>query len=947
MIFENENKVNRFNFQGIEKLTEKIVKKVYESQALIQGEYFLLIESVLNKKLSKEDVQVILKFYCETEITTPKENRSYSEIRNTMWNSYHSNGTNSKEYRESKRKFEALDSKLTATGRLNAIKAIVKGKEITRFKNLYTNAPDYEFIEDILDEIRNKKQKFLIDSIRKSDNKEEKAKLKKKLPVVLFNGFFYKRNGDKFIKFSNYMCLDFDGLDSEVDVEIAKKKLIKDSYVFAVFISPKGMGLKVLIKVKRENTKDHLELFNGAKEHFNYIPGFDDACKDLARACYLSSDPDLYHNKDSEFFNIKAKHEIVKSKNKKQKSTINNMELDLKLLLREANKESDSIFNESDAEEIKKLVFKWWKSKYKLTEGERNNNLYKLAIKLFCSGVDENEILKFFKLKFKNVFEDDDELASIVSSACKNQSNFNSSPWINYSFKNEIIKLLDSSSDDEINKLLESKGIDYNSPHIVDELSELYTQNQRFWFEIKSKDGFVTSYNINHIGLVEFLKSQNIFCLNKGKAFSYFVVKGNIITEIDIFGVKNLIISYIKKTRGNNEKLINSFLKQKSIFSDLFLSDLLVDEIKTNRDTKLKAYKYFRNGVLIIEKEVKNTLIDYENLETPIYETQIIQRDFKLNNKDKTDFEIFINDVAGINLESFKSAIGYLCVNYKSQSNAKAIILNDPSTSYLEAQGGKGKGVFGKSISLFSNVVRIDGKKYRSDDTFNLAPVTLDSEVVFIDDLKQGFKFTDLFNVITDDLEVTKKYGDKFTIPFSVAPKLLLATNYPLTNASDQSSLRRSFHLIFEDYYSTSKTPMDKFGKEFFTGWNDNEWSAFYVFMADCVKLYLENGLIPMKLDTQMKLKELIGNTSEDFLAFMTDKETEFKDTSFSLTDIKQEYYHYSNYNISARKLKTWIKKWCDFYDYKLVENRVNNKRLLKISKYVFYLENFNKKNVA
>ena len=225
MIFENENKVNRFNFQGIEKLTEKIVKKVYESQALIQGEYFLLIESVLNKKLSKEDVQVILKFYCETEITTPKENRSYSEIRNTMWNSYHSSGTNSKKYRESKRKFEALDSKLTATGRLNAIKAIVKGKEITRFKNLYTNAPDYEFIEDILDEIRNKKQKFLIDSIRKSDNKEEKAKLKKKLPVVLFNGFFYKRNGDKFIKFSNYMCLDFDGLDSEVDVEIAKKKI--------------------------------------------------------------------------------------------------------------------------------------------------------------------------------------------------------------------------------------------------------------------------------------------------------------------------------------------------------------------------------------------------------------------------------------------------------------------------------------------------------------------------------------------------------------------------------------------------------------------------------------------------------------------------------------------------------------------------------------------------
>ena len=52
--------------------------------------------------------------------------------------------------------------------------------------------------------------------------------------------------------------------------------------------------------------------------------------------------------------------------------------------------------------------------------------------------------------------------------------------------------------------------------------------------------------------------------------------------------------------------------------------------------------------------------------------------------------------------------------------------------------------------------------------------------------------------------------------------------------------------------------------------------------MADCVMFYIENGLTPMKFSSEMKLKKLIGNTSQDFLAFMNEKEMELKKTSFT-----------------------------------------------------------------
>ncbi|WP_028284070.1 BT4734/BF3469 family protein [Olleya marilimosa] len=921
------DKNNTINVSKIETIDTETLTEIYNSQIVKGGEFFELEETLLGSKITKEDLRLALNFYCNTPITTSDELQQYYSLKKEVWEEYRLSGSKSKVYKSLKKKFEALDLKLTPIGRQKAMEAIANKKEVTYFSNLYSNAPEYLKVDDILERIKSGEYSQLINNIRKSKSKEEKNELKKKLPVVLFNGLFYKRTGSKIIKLTDYLCLDFDDFSTFEEVSKTKEQLKSDPYVYSVFTSPKGLGLKLLLKVKRQDYNDHIRLFNGAQEYYSHIHGFDIACKDITRAAFVSYDEDLYLNKEAEEFThrVEVNH---KSKNVKKL----NHEKKQKAMTKQKNetktRKENSIFMENEIERIKELVLKYWESKYSLEDGQRNNNLFKLAIKLYSSGVPETDITNLFHERFTNIFECDDELDSIVTSACKDESVFNSTPWENYELKKNVIALLQQ-DDEQLKALLKEHNIDFIDSKVQKELEKLKESNQVFWHTITDKDNKVTGYKVDEYKLIEFLKSQNIFCLNNGGSFQYYIVKQNLIYELDLYDIKNIIVDYIRENQDNKTLLVSTFLKQRAIFSDLFLSDLKIEEHQVQRDSVDTVYKYFLNGVLVIYKSKQNTFINYSELDYPVYASQIIQHNYNPESKGQSDFEVFVADIAGENVDSFRSAIGYLSSNYKAQSNAKAVILSDSSTSYSEANGGRGKGILSKALSKFSKLVRIDGKRYSAQDNFALAPINRTHEIAYVDDLKQGFHFTDMYNTITDDMEVTKKYSDKEIIPFQLAPKLLLSSNYPL-KGSDESSKRRRFDLTLSSYYSTKYTPIDKFGGEFFTSWNENDWNNFYHFMIGCVELFFEKGLIHMSTES-MKLKELIGDTSEDFLVYIEENLEMLSSNKFSLEEVKQAYYSNSNHNISVRKIKNWLKKWCDYYSYDLKEYRENNKRVHKL----------------
>lgn len=175
------DKNNAINVSKIETIDTETLTEIYNSQIIVSGEFSELEETLLGNDITKEDLNLALNFYCNTPIATPEELKEYPILKKEMWDEYRLCGSKSKAYKNLKKKFEALDLKLTPIGRQKAIEAISNKKEVTYFSDLYSNAPEYLDVEDILNRIKSGEYSQLINNIRKSKSKEEKNELKKKL----------------------------------------------------------------------------------------------------------------------------------------------------------------------------------------------------------------------------------------------------------------------------------------------------------------------------------------------------------------------------------------------------------------------------------------------------------------------------------------------------------------------------------------------------------------------------------------------------------------------------------------------------------------------------------------------------------------------------------------------------------------------------------------------
>lgn len=166
---------------------------------------------------------------------------------------------------------------------------------VTFFKSLVdTKTPHYRDVFRVFELIKTGGvYSDTIDKIRKSQDKEERERLKKSLPITLFSGKFKARRHDALLEYNKLVCLD---LDNVKNVEVRKFELEQLPYVFACWVSPSGLGLKVLVKVLTEN---HLGHFLALSKE---IEGVDPSGKDICRATFLSKDPKIYINKNSTVF---------------------------------------------------------------------------------------------------------------------------------------------------------------------------------------------------------------------------------------------------------------------------------------------------------------------------------------------------------------------------------------------------------------------------------------------------------------------------------------------------------------------------------------------------------------------------------------------------------------------------------------------------------------------
>lgn len=167
-------------------------------------------------------------------------------------------------------------------------------RTISFFPSLrHTTHSSDTMVGDVLARIRRGTWSAPIQSVRDALRQQGKAAAdgaKKKLPAVTFSGTFTKRENSGLKAHSGLLCMDFDTLGERLAPSLTALKA--DPHSIAIFKSPSGTGLKVLVAI---DSNDHTAAFQSAERHYAELGlTADPTGKDVARLCYVSSDPDIW-----------------------------------------------------------------------------------------------------------------------------------------------------------------------------------------------------------------------------------------------------------------------------------------------------------------------------------------------------------------------------------------------------------------------------------------------------------------------------------------------------------------------------------------------------------------------------------------------------------------------------------------------------------------------------
>lgn len=434
----------------------------------------------------------------------------------------------------------------------------------------------------------------------------------------------------------------------------------------------------------------------------------------------------------------------------------------------------------------------------------------------------------------------------------------------------------------------------YNSDH-RDRVTELFgrsyseyiwnshTEDYRFWEtddkgrleinEVKfarvlGKFGFKKSYfgEAEEPTLVR--DDQNVLSNISSHQLSDFVLD-EIFTKLSKYVDASLVLG----KNSSEEKLISNSQLQKVFFKyrDKVLSTQIKaifrqKPIKILTDHASASFLFYKNGVVKVTKDAIQ-LKRFDQMDGKIWVSQIMNRTFHDTAPNgKGDLEKFVENISDRDpnkKRSYMSALGYLMHTYKNKAGSPAIILVDEKSSPGIAQGGTGKSLFAQSIKYIRAQRYMAGKNVDPSSRFFFMDAQMGDQSLFFDDVRADFDFEALFNVITDDMQVEAKYKNRFTIPFEISPKIILATN-SIVKGFGSSFRRRQFTLPFSDFYLKNPVPQEEFGRKLFDDWDEMEWRRYDDFMIRCLQLYLQKGLVKFPTNYHL-IRGLTDATSSDF----------------------------------------------------------------------------------
>ena len=455
--------------------------------------------------------------------------------------------------------------------------------EITIFKDIkVTSQPFYRGALVILNRIKEGASKDLVKRIREEKDKEKVNTLKQKLPAICFSGKFTKRNDKSLSQHSGLICLDFDGYESQRDLLQEKERLSKNNYVYSVFISPSGKGLKAIIKIP-PLPDNHVSYFNSLEKHFN-SPQFDKTCKNVSRVCYESYDPLIHINENASVWD--------KQEEKEYTEVIKNVDLQTIPI--------------TDENKIVEILVKWWQKKFPMSEGQRNNNAYVLAAAFNDYGVTKT-LAEYVLGGFETTSFKRSEIKRTVDSAYAQIQNFGTK----YYEDDEKVNMIKHKLKRGVSKKELRTQLTELDPNLVENVInrlEEEQSNHQFW--TKNEKGVI---KIVHISFKNFLEENGFykFCPEGSKNYVFVKVTNNLIDHTSEKEIKDYILNYLLEI--DDISVYNYFAEHTRYFREEFLTLLSSIDVYFIEDKKETSYLYYRNGAVeITYNNIKQ--IDYLDL---------------------------------------------------------------------------------------------------------------------------------------------------------------------------------------------------------------------------------------------------------------------------------------------------------------------------------------------
>jgi hypothetical protein len=238
---------------------------------------------------------------------------------------------------------------------------------------------NYISVDTAIERIKNSRYKDRILKMR-TLGKDEYTSEKNKLPVYRWSGIFEYGNDAGIKTHSGLICLDFDKYPSDEVMSDHRKKLCSDPYVYILFTSPSGKGLKVVVKIT-DVIENHRKHFLSLKNHFD-SEYWDNSSINISRNCFDSYDPDIYVNKNSEVY-LSIIEEVE--------------DIDVTYVATIPMRSTNKIIQN---------IQKWFDSKYQLSEGNRNNSFFNLASAFNRYGIQQSECENYILTNYVDVLEE-------------------------------------------------------------------------------------------------------------------------------------------------------------------------------------------------------------------------------------------------------------------------------------------------------------------------------------------------------------------------------------------------------------------------------------------------------------------------------------------------------------------------------------------------------------